>query len=486
MGLSQIVSIATAGLIAIGFYFYVDQVPTIVRKLHDKYKIRKLILILLSFIPPISLFSLLATLRIQYAVATQGTTSESTALAFIGINTLIYCVALLICYRYQVPKEEKERFDVYNNQKKQIEKEENAIAQLWTNRQKLGEELRKRCTIIYNAFQTIASMERDVELKYNSTCSGTKSALLFKSNGKAAFLFENDETDFPPLKLYYQNLPELFQKYATDREVFRTPTPNSGNANNKLLLMVLPLILAVAACTPPKTHHIKFLPDMTDSMEAVEHFIQDTQAVVHLVTTEHLQDQQTISVDYITDRRLAEEGVRITLPKGSIALLDNDIERGKEIDSFVAYTSLIYQHIKQQKIGRASSYVFYHLHRCLNELIQEQNDYSALYVFTDGVEQSPWLNLYYSVQFQLFTTNTVYCNSILNQFKLDSLKTGKKLELHFIYQGKDKLQEERFHTIIGSVAPYYLERGIQVFTGRSAAGTKPIAAMATLTPSTTR
>jgi len=471
LGLTQLVSIAASGLLSIGLYFYVDQVPNIVRKIHERYGIRKIILILLSFIPPTSLFTLLATLRVQYAQTTNESVASNSTIAFIGINSFILLVALIIVFRYKLSKEEKERFDIYNDLKKKINKEELYISNLWEQHQQLGEDLRSRNTIRYNAFQTVSSLERQVELNYNSTCAETKTALLFKSAGKAAFLITNTDEDFPKLKLRYQNLPELFQKYATDREVFKAPNSDMGLGTNKLLLMLLPLILAVSACTQPKSHHAKYVPDMTDSMLAVEQFKNDTTALYARGDRCEPQDAQTVSVDYITDRRLAEDGLRITLPKGSIALLDNELERGKEVDSFIAQSKQITKHIKAQKIGRNSSYILYHLHRCLNELIREQNDYSSLYIFTDAVEQSPYLDLYDSVQYNLFTTTEAYRNSILDKFPLDSLKKNKQLDIHFIYHGKTKAQEERFLAIVGVLAPYYQKRSMRIYTGRSVSGT---------------
>ncbi|HLG35753.1 MAG TPA: hypothetical protein VI757_12800 [Bacteroidia bacterium] len=138
--------------------------------------------------------------------------------------------------------------------------------------------------------------------------------------------------------------------------------------------------------------------------------------------------------------------------------LSNEPEREKEIKNFKSKVAEI---LSQKKaVGKSHSSVYLPLARELNRLSRNRANRKILLVYSDLMENSPDISFYDIKTFHLFQSNP---DSLKNLFeKIQSLNSLNGIEMYFVFQPKDVIQDSEFKIVSEFYRKMLEEKGAQV------------------------
>ena len=235
---------------------------------------------------------------------------------------------------------------------------------------------------------------------------------------------------------------------------------------NKYLYMTI--MILITSCqgyfTKESGNCVGLLIDLSDSMKSLEGFHMETFKTLFTIEKNYCASG-SCQFAVISDRRYTEES--IVKVEGDALYLSNLPARKLVRDSFYSRIEQNLENIKKQTIGTDGSFVCYALAKMLEDISGCTDCVERkVVVFSDLMEHTPAYSVYDPKQWELLITNPETVAQILDrEYPLPKLNG---IEIIFLHQPLNKIQDEKFHTMSQFLKWYYESRhGTKVSIGTS-------------------
>lgn len=462
LGGNLISSLVLSVMLGLSLYFYGHLTVRVMRKYGANSSRKNLMIAIIMSIPAVVSFGTLSYLRTQYMGSLNDSGLTTSPLIFTFLNLFIFSIVVYLTDRYMPTKTDQESYEVYLQDKKEIDQLEDDIEVLTAEKENLPAELRARLLLRDNVRDYVLRKARDIDNSYRACFAQFKTSLLLR-NPKANSLFTHDiEQDLPKL-----DLEDFVGKQSNDLE---------GKRKSKLMTTTLIGVgLFLASCSPqPNVHQRidKVLLDITgDSLLAQQELLRNDGEQDLLAQPSTINNGQSFGLSYITEFRYGETKKQVSLEPLENEWLSNEILRKNEINQYEkSVKTLLSSSLQSGENIRPHSLVFYHVHKSLCELAQSPYHQKNLYVFSDWMEHSGTINMYTNLRVYENDPQKLYVLLRKEEEGVGATSSSfqdKNITLYIIHKSRNEEEDVRFFRLMNLIKPYFEQKNVSVIIGSS-------------------
>ncbi|MBO6517416.1 MAG: hypothetical protein JJ975_12785 [Bacteroidia bacterium] len=456
LGGSVLSSFAIGALASLFTFFWAHFSPERVQRYGGEVRWKRMLWFAIFSAPPILLFTGFATMRLKYMLLMNPEVAENlhlNPLTYVVINYLAYVVSYFIVDAYKPSKADRNRYNNYKSQLKEIEKINKEISTLQAESAKLKAEWNQKKDDRRDLLLLANQLEEEVVTKYHEAFAELKTDLIFKTAGEAGVLFTNDEKDIPPLRLNYDHIGE---------ELKRNRKKSFGKVVTGLTILLSTLSGCSHSTIDCTTDYHIYAKDVTDSFATDKDSFPPNEVGGWL-----LPEQKGVGVvfelTHISDRRYTGR-TSVQLKQVDNDLLLDEVARKTEKDRFVVKATNVLNSSLHQPVGKEESYVLSSLTDNINVLAGKTDARTRnLYVSGDLIERTDDLNWYNTDNLALLKHDPDSMFRYMDENYPLHGTVDKNIHIHFVFsQAKSNKVDFAFHRISGFLRDYYRTKGVTV------------------------